>query len=187
MKRTLRCLEDCDRQTQIDYVSSLDKENLEKLVLSLSATLREIGDKHGIVRLNINYVLSKKSANEKDAIIGVISKTYRSIQSSLDKISDVMKSDLVAEVIVDLVCAEFSTDKEAVYSERRHKQLNEARTLIMYILRVELDWKFQDIGYKFNRDYSSVIAGVKRAKDWLEYDKVFIQKYNNVKKNMQNT
>jgi len=50
MKRTLRCLEDCDIKTQVDYVSSLDKENLEKLVLSLSATLREIGDKHGIVR-----------------------------------------------------------------------------------------------------------------------------------------
>ena len=127
------------------------------------------------------------SANEKDAIIGVIFKTYRSIQSSLDKISDVMKSDLVADGIVDLVCAEFSTDKEAVYSERRHKHLNEARTLIMYLLRVDLDWKFQDIGYKLNRDHSSVVAGVKRAKDWLKYDKVFIQKYKNVKKNMQNT
>ena len=137
--------------------------------------------------MNINYVLSKMSANEKDAIIGVIFKTYRSIQSSLDKISDVMKSDLVADGIVDLVCAEFSTDKEAVYSERRHKHLNEARTLIMYLLRVELDWKFQDIGYKLNRDHSSVVAGVKRAKDWLKYDKVFIQKYKNVKKNMQNT
>lgn len=137
--------------------------------------------------MNINYVLSKMSANEKDAIIGVIFKTYRSIQSSLDKISDVMKSDLVADGIVDLVCAEFSTDKEAVYSERRHKHLNEARTLIMYLLRVDLDWKFQDIGYKLNRDHSSVVAGVKRAKDWLKYDKVFIQKYKNVKKNMQNT
>jgi chromosomal replication initiation ATPase DnaA len=137
--------------------------------------------------MNINYVLSKMSANEKDAIIGVIFKTYRSIQSSLDKISDVMKSDLVADGIVDLVCAEFSTDKEAVYSERRHKHLNEARTLIMYFLRVDLDWKFQDIGYKLNRDHSSVVAGVKRAKDWLKYDKVFIQKYKNVKKNMQNT
>lgn len=137
--------------------------------------------------MNINYVLSKMSADEKDAIIGVIFKTYRSIQSSLDKISDVMKSDLVADGIVDLVCAEFSTDKEAVYSERRHKHLNEARTLIMYFLRVDLDWKFQDIGYKLNRDHSSVVAGVKRAKDWLKYDKVFIQKYKNVKKNMQNT
>jgi chromosomal replication initiation ATPase DnaA len=137
--------------------------------------------------MNINYVLSKMSANEKDAIIGVIFKTYRSIQSSLDKISDVMKSDLVADGIVDLVCAEFSTDKEAVYSERRHKHLNEARTLIMYFLRVDLDWKFQDIGYKLNRDHSTVVAGVKRAKDWLKYDKVFIQKYKNVKKNMQNT
>jgi chromosomal replication initiation ATPase DnaA len=137
--------------------------------------------------MNINYILSKMSANEKDAIIGVIFKTYRSIQSSLDKISDVMKSDLVADGIVDLVCAEFSTDKEAVYSERRHKHLNEARTLIMYFLRVDLDWKFQDIGYKLNRDHSSVVAGVKRAKDWLKYDKVFIQKYKNVKKNMQNT
>lgn len=137
--------------------------------------------------MNINYVLSKMSANEKDAIIGVIFNTYRSIQSSLDKISDVMKSDLVADGIVDLVCAEFSTDKEAVYSERRHKHLNEARTLIMYLLRVDLDWKFQDIGYKLNRDHSSVVAGVKRAKDWLKYDKVFIQKYKNVKKNMQNT
>lgn len=137
--------------------------------------------------MNINYVLSKMSANEKDAIIGVIFKTYRSIQSSLDKISDVMKSDLVADGIVDLVCAEFSTDNEAVYSERRHKHLNEARTLIMYFLRVDLDWKFQDIGYKLNRDHSSVVAGVKRAKDWLKYDKVFIQKYKNVKKNMQNT
>lgn len=137
--------------------------------------------------MNINYILSKMSANEKDAIIGVIFKTYRSIQSSLDKISDVMKSDLVADGIVDLVCAEFSTDKEAVYSERRHKHLNEARTLIMYLLRVDLDWKFQDIGYKLNRDHSSVVAGVKRAKDWLKYDKVFIQKYKNVKKNMQNT
>lgn len=137
--------------------------------------------------MNINYVLSKMSANEKDAIIGVIFKTYRSIQSSLDKISDVMKSDLVADGIVDLVCTEFSIDKEAVYSERRHKHLNEARTLIMYLLRVDLDWKFQDIGYKLNRDHSSVVAGVKRAKDWLKYDKVFIQKYKNVKKNMQNT
>lgn len=137
--------------------------------------------------MNINYILSKMSADEKDAIIGVIFKTYRSIQSSLDKISDVMKSDLVADGIVDLVCAEFSTDKEAVYSERRHKHLNEARTLIMYFLRVDLDWKFQDIGYKLNRDHSSVVAGVKRAKDWLKYDKVFIQKYKNVKKNMQNT
>jgi chromosomal replication initiation ATPase DnaA len=137
--------------------------------------------------MNINYILSKMSANEKDAIISVIFKTYRSIQSSLDKISDVMKSDLVADGIVDLVCAEFSTDKEAVYSERRHKHLNEARTLIMYFLRVDLDWKFQDIGYKLNRDHSSVVAGVKRAKDWLKYDKVFIQKYKNVKKNMQNT
>lgn len=50
MKRTLRCLEDCDEQTQKDYIKSLDKVSLEKLVLSLSATLREIGDKHGIVR-----------------------------------------------------------------------------------------------------------------------------------------
>lgn len=57
----------------------------------------------------------------------------------------------------------------------------------MYFLRVDLDWKFQDIGYKLNRDHSSVVAGVKRAKDWLKYDKVFIQKYKNVKKNMQNT
>ena len=137
--------------------------------------------------MNINYILSKMSAEEKDAIIGVIFKTYRRIQSSLDKISDTMKSDLVADSIADLVCAEFGTDKEAVYSERRYKHLNEARTLIMYLLRVDLDWKFQDIGNKLNRDHSSAVAGVKRAKDWLKYDKNFIQKYKNVKKNMQNT
>lgn len=50
MKRTLRCLEDCDIKTQVDYVKSLDKESLEKIVLSLTSTLRQIGDKHGIVR-----------------------------------------------------------------------------------------------------------------------------------------
>ena len=127
------------------------------------------------------------SADDKDAIIGVIFETYTSIQSSLDKIQDTMKSDLVSDGIVDLVCAEFGTDNKSVYSERRHKHINEARTLIMYLLRVDLHWKFQDIGNKLNRDYSSAIAGVKRAKDWLEYDKNFIQKYENVKKKMQNT
>lgn len=131
------------------------------------------------------------SADDKDAIISVILKvifkTYKGIESSLDKISDVMKSDLVADGIVDLVCAEFSTDKEAVYSKRRTKHINEARTLIMYLLRVDLDWIFQDIGNKLNRDHSSAVAGVKRAKDWLKYDKDFIQKYKNVKKNMQKT
>ena len=50
-KRTLRCLEDCDEQKRRRIMVKVFVKKLWKTcVVFLSATLREIGDKHGIVR-----------------------------------------------------------------------------------------------------------------------------------------
>jgi len=137
--------------------------------------------------MNINYVLSKMSADEKDAIISSIVRMNNRIQKSLDKTILILKSGSLVDDIESLVCQQFSISREYVYSEKKGDDFSGARRMLMYLLRVELGWSAKDVATRMNRDRTTIVVGVNKAKDWLKYDKDFIQKYKNVKKNMQNT
>ena len=135
--------------------------------------------------MNINYILNQMSDNDKDAIIASIIRTHNRIQKALDKTVLILKSSNIVNDIERFVCEQFGISQSEIYSDNNTDNFSGARRMIMYFLRIELGWSAKDIANRMNRDRTTVIVGIKKAKDWLKYDKDFIHKYDNLRKKMQ--
>lgn len=86
-----------------------------------------------------------------------------------------------ADNIILAICVELKVDKADLVSKKRDRHLADARFIAFHLLRIS-GYKYKDIGALFNRDYSTVIHGVKIFNDLMEINKSFKRKVYMVKR-----
>jgi len=72
-------------------------------------------------------------------------------------------------------------DVKDMYSKSRKRNTTEARFAAWYLLKNILLMSYVKIGYKFNKDHSTVIHGVKEHKNLYEYEVDYKNKFINAK------
>lgn len=71
---------------------------------------------------------------------------------------------------------------EQIRSPKRNRPLSEARAIICHIFRQKTKLTLKEIGWTFlgGRDHTTVLNSLKIAKDLMDTDKSFIERYNKV-------
>lgn len=81
------------------------------------------------------------------------------------------------DVIIDQVCEDFFTTREAVLSASRKKEITTVRHAIMYLAREHKEFSLKQIGAHLgNRDYTTVIHGVSAMEGLIFVNKLIRQK-----------
>ena len=75
--------------------------------------------------------------------------------------------------VLAVVAEEFATSAPQILSARRDRGIILARQALCYILREKLNWTLGEIGHFVNRDHTTVLHAVRRARFWLHHDHYF--------------
>lgn len=76
------------------------------------------------------------------------------------------KSDLnMLYAVEKIFCDEYNVDVLTLHSKKRDERSARVRFMVWYILNSECYWSTVKIADAFNRDHSTVVSGVSRAKN----------------------
>jgi chromosomal replication initiation ATPase DnaA len=87
----------------------------------------------------------------------------------------------MTDAILTKVCEALRVKKADVLGTDRYRALVDARFICWLLLREHTKLSKSAIARKFNRSHTTVISGLYRAKQLLEVDAGFQQKYSTVK------
>lgn len=70
---------------------------------------------------------------------------------------ELTKKKLIIEQVCDVVCTKYGIDINRVFSEDRHKDVSDARIIIVYILHKDFKLSIPFLAEEFNRSTSWVL------------------------------
>jgi chromosomal replication initiation ATPase DnaA len=79
------------------------------------------------------------------------------------------------DLILDLVCEEFVTDKKSVLSPSRCRREAAARHMAMALMRVLLKCSVTEVGKVFGRHYTMVVTALKKVEEDRELMEVAVR------------
>jgi hypothetical protein len=80
--------------------------------------------------------------------------------------------------IIDIICTVHQLEASDFLSTMRHRDIVNARFQMMAILRNQLYYTFEHIGFLFKKDHSSVIHGIDKHSVYYEVEMNYKNKYN---------
>ncbi|MDF1685340.1 MAG: helix-turn-helix domain-containing protein [Parvibaculaceae bacterium] len=75
--------------------------------------------------------------------------------------------------IIDVIADECGVSKEALMGRVRSPKLSYPRWLVMYFMRTRLDLSYPQIGYRMERDHTTVIYGIRKVQARIETDEAY--------------
>ena len=97
-------------------------------------------------------------------------------------INKVKKAQPTIEQVQKFTCQVFGVAFEDILSRTRKREITEARHIAQFIVRETYNIPLKRMGDLFCKDHSSVIHGLKTAKQLLEYDDLLIRKFKEIVK-----
>lgn len=88
------------------------------------------------------------------------------------------------EHIESTICQYLSVSPESVKSKTRLASVVEARHFIFLFLRANTTLSLSEIATRYNRDHTTVIAGVNRMHDLISLEDEVRQKYKNLEQQL---
>lgn len=73
---------------------------------------------------------------------------------------------LAASEVVAVVAAHFGVTAGELISASRRREVTEARQAAMLVLHDHMGYSYSDVGRMLDRDHTTVMAGVARARQW---------------------
>ena len=78
------------------------------------------------------------------------------------------------------IATETNVSVKEMKSKFRYKEFSEARYIAMYILHKKYNLTSTRVGKLFDRDHATVLTACKKLEGFMEFDKEFKQKVNNL-------
>lgn len=196
----------CDRP--LKAIPSLEKRLLSRLEWGMVAdiTLPNYETRLAILKNKChekNYLLSEKIINyiatnaetnvrelegaltklityfEFNNLVPSLEETKRIL---IDNFSSFQESSLSSKSIVDAVSKFYSITNKDLVSKSRKKELVKPRQVVMYLLRIEMDMSFPNIGQELGgRDHTTAIHAVKKITKEIGDKERMAQEINSIK------
>mgnify|MGYP001060662312 CR=1 FL=1 len=97
--------------------------------------------------------------------------TIENIKSLLGEKKKEQNLSINMDTIQDVVAKEFGVESKLFATRTRMKKIALPRKVAMYLCRTLTNLSFENIGLKFQRDYSTVIAAIKSLEEDMEKDR----------------
>ena len=97
--------------------------------------------------------------------------SYWAAPSSYTKQNTKKEMIIINVKLIVKVCEFYDISLEDLKGDSRKGHLVEARQIIFYIFRKHFKYSFSEIGEMFNRTHATVLSGVNKISDYIEYDK----------------
>lgn len=81
------------------------------------------------------------------------------------------KHDVDFETITQKVCNFYNLDPDSLFTKNRHREVSDARQLIMYLAKKHTDMKFKTIGTRMARNHSTVMHACNSIESRLSIEK----------------
>ena len=146
----------------------------------------------------IIYIAEKVKSNIRQ-LEGVVKKlkAYSNLNSDskilLSDVQNVIKNIItsnqpipqITEKIILEVSRNYNVSVDDLYSKKRDIHISNPRQIAMYIMRTVTGMTFQEIGKKFDRNYSTVIHSISAVEDRIEEDSNLKSQISDIIKNVQ--
>ncbi len=83
------------------------------------------------------------------------------------------KRQLTFELIADAVANHYNIDTDLIYGKSRKREINDARQLLMYMAKKELNLSSTNIGMRLSRNHATVLHALKQIEQRLTVEKNF--------------
>lgn len=93
----------------------------------------------------------------------------------------------ITEKIILEVSKNYNVSVSDLYSKKRDINISNPRQIAMYIIRSATGMTFQEIGKKFDRNYSTVIHSIQTVEDKIEEDSALKAQISDIIKNVQDS
>lgn len=104
----------------------------------------------------------------------------------LNYLSETRFTQELVSVITSESAREYGIKKERAKSKFRELITKEARFVSMYLIREKTNLTLKDIGKNFeDRHHSTVLHAIKTTKDLLLNDRIFRNRFNRIKRNVE--
>ena len=147
---------------------------------------------------NIIIYIAEKVKNNIRQLEGVVKKlkAYSNLNGSKIMLSDVQNvikniitsnqpiPQLTEKIILE-VSRTFNVSVDDLYSKKRDIHISNPRQIAMYIMRNVTGMTFQEIGKKFDRNYSTVIHSIQTVEERIEEDNTLRAQISDIIKNVQ--
>ena len=147
---------------------------------------------------NIIIYIAEKVKNNIRQLEGVVKKlkAYSNLNGSkivLSDVQNVIKNIITSnqpipqltEKIILEVSRTFNVSVDDLYSKKRDIHISNPRQIAMYIMRNVTGMTFQEIGKKFDRNYSTVIHSIQTVEERIEEDNTLKAQISDIIKNVQ--
>lgn len=91
------------------------------------------------------------------------------------------------EIIADAVASHYNIDTELIYGKSRKREINDARQLLMYMAKKELNLSSTNIGMRLSRNHATVLHAFKQIEQRLSVEKNFRQELETIKNDIKET
>lgn len=85
------------------------------------------------------------------------------------------KRQLTFEIIAETIAAHYNLDTDLIYSKSRKREINDARQLLMYFAKKEINLSSTNIGMRLARNHATVLHACKQIEQRLSVEKNFQQ------------
>lgn len=85
------------------------------------------------------------------------------------------KRHLTFEIIAETIAAHYNMDTDLIYGKSRKREINDARQLLMYFAKKEINLSSTNIGMRLSRNHATVLHACKQIEQRLSIDKKFQQ------------
>ena len=123
--------------------------------------------KRGIAKKKIEKELKKSNWN-KDFLIDVLKATNNCNRVMIPTNE---------EFIIECAAEAWNTTPEVMLTDSKVRHVSTARCFVFKQLRAS-GYTYQHIGDIFKRNHSTIVHGVKKIQDWIEFDKLTRSKWN---------
>jgi len=85
------------------------------------------------------------------------------------------------EVIISKVCNYFNVPREVIFQKKRVRDVNEARSIIMYLLHKYLEMTSTEVGRILKKDHATVLHACKKIDGFMDIDSNYKELVNSFK------
>lgn len=83
------------------------------------------------------------------------------------------KRQLTFEIIAETIASHYNMDTDLIYGKSRKREINDARQLVMYFAKKELNLSSTNIGLRLARNHATVLHACKQIEQRLSVEKNF--------------
>lgn len=137
----------------------LPKEVIDYIATNVTDSVREL---EGIVISLLAHATMLNQEISVDLARNVVTNSVR-----------INKRQLTFEIIAETIASHYNLDTDLIYSKSRKREINDARQLLMYFAKREINLSSTNIGMRLARNHATVLHACKQIEERMSVEKNF--------------